>query len=78
MVGIKGFKMPKSCYDCELCYDSVGCSILEVEWESYHTFDPDKERSKNCPLVDLDAPLTLKPTEEQRKELVELLKWGTQ
>lgn len=79
MIGIKGFKMPESCYDCDLCYDMIGCSIMGVDWEHGFAFSNDFEtrRSVNCPLVDLGESLVLKPTEEQKKELIEMLEWGT-
>ena len=77
MVGIKGFEMPKSCYDCDLCYDMIGCSIIGVDREPGFSFIYDTRRMVNCLLVDLGEPLVLKPTEEQKKELVELLEWGT-
>lgn len=53
MVGIKCFEMPNSCYDCDLCYDLISCSIVGVDWEPRYKFDPDKERSKNCPLIEI-------------------------
>ena len=76
MIGIKGFKMPECCYDCDLCYDMIGCSVMGVDWEPLYMFEPDEERSKNCPLVDLGESLVLNPTEEQKRELIELLKKG--
>lgn len=55
MVGIKGFRMPSSCSDCDLCYDMCACSILEVEWEEGFVFssDFDNKRSQNCPLIEI-------------------------
>ena len=78
MVGIKGFRMPKSCYDCDLCYDMIGCSIMGVNWEHGFAFSSEFEnrRSVHCPLVDLGEPLVLKPTEEQKKEIIDLLEGG--
>ena len=53
MIGIKGFKMPENCYDCDLCYDMMGCSVMGTEWEPYYLFEPENNRSKNCPLVEI-------------------------
>lgn len=55
MVGIKGFKMPKSCTDCDLCYDMIACSIIDVEWEEGFAFSSAYEnvRSVNCPLIEI-------------------------
>lgn len=52
---IKNMDMPESCYDCWLCYDNYMCNALGKRyfigygrWGS--TFDPAKEKLKDCPL----------------------------
>ena len=54
---IPGMKMPTSCFDCPMCYDSIGCILTGEQWWSdshvYLDFSPNKERMWNCPLIEL-------------------------
>lgn len=54
---IPGMKMPTSCFDCPMCYDSIGCIVTgEQLWSDSHVyldFSPNKERMWNCPLIEL-------------------------
>lgn len=51
---IKGMKMPASCYDCDLCSESMDsernvywtCPVLNMDVEKY-------ERREDCTLVEL-------------------------
>lgn len=51
MIGIKDFKLPKSCADCPCDYDYMYCVLnmkaygCDYEWT--------KERSPRCPLVEI-------------------------
>ena len=54
---IRGMVLPKSCADCPLNYDYMGCSVNGVRWWSDTfvrlEFDPNKERLFECPLIDV-------------------------
>ena len=54
---IPGMKMPTRCWDCPMCYDSIGCILTGEQWWSdshvYLDFSPNKERMWNCPLIEL-------------------------
>lgn len=54
---IRGMKMPASCYDCDLCSESMDsernvywtCPVLNMDVEKY-------ERMEDCPLVEVPEP----------------------
>lgn len=54
---IRGMKMPASCYDCDLCFESMDsernvywtCPVLNMDVEKY-------ERMEDCPLVEVPEP----------------------
>lgn len=50
---VKGMKMPKSCSDCELCYDMMECCVGEpiINFFRVKEFDFCTERHPRCPLV---------------------------
>lgn len=48
---IKNMDMPKSCMYCPLNYDCISCEVnhdVDFDFEGY-----DKERHKDCPLVEI-------------------------
>lgn len=49
--------MPKSCMDCELNFEGMGCRVTGERWWSdshvYLEFDPHKERLWSCPRIEL-------------------------
>ena len=50
MVAIKGINMPNECYNCPLLDDEYGtCNIIGET-----KVDMTVERSKNCPLVEIE------------------------
>lgn len=52
---IKGLEMPKSCYDCLLCYDLMECSVSPITFskEELKRFHFTTERHPDCPLVNV-------------------------
>lgn len=58
---IKGMKMPKSCYDCDMLELSgvVGCN------HAYDTKNSDWGRALNCPLIELPPHGDLIDRDEQ-------------
>ena len=55
VVYIKGMKMPTSCSDCPMCYDTMECTVAEpiINFFQRRTgkFDFCTERHPRCPLV---------------------------
>lgn len=47
---IKNMQLPKSCMDCDICYDMMLCPIIseKMDWEKMDT-----ERLPNCPLEEV-------------------------
>lgn len=61
MILIKDMQMPESCFDCEIQYDSICCSVTgTLFWRDddplhYDTKpDPSKERMADCPLIEVE------------------------
>ena len=54
---IKGMKMPKSCFFCEMCYqeqDSEHCVTSRCAAQEHKEIFPDKSlRNDDCPLVEI-------------------------
>ncbi len=55
MVAIKDMKMPKSCWNCDFCYEIDGfhCSISHNCLAKKVTDLPNKNRPSDCPLVEI-------------------------
>lgn len=61
MILIKDMEMPESCFDCEVQYDNICCSVTGTNfWRKddplhYDTKpDPSEERMADCPLVEVE------------------------
>lgn len=51
---IKGIAMPKSCYDCPMCYDTIQCTVKDINfWGEELPMDFCNERHPDCPLVEI-------------------------
>jgi hypothetical protein len=59
MIGIKNFKMPKSCGECPFSkweYFYCTCTITNITREDYNPLDLHETRPKRkCPLVEIKA-----------------------
>lgn len=47
-VYMKNLQVPKTCFDCPLCYDYL-CCIVDEDLKA-HAYD----RHPNCPLIEID------------------------
>lgn len=61
MILIKDMQMPESCFDCEIQYDNMCCSVtgtsfwIDGDPLHYDTKpDPNEERMPDCPLVEVE------------------------
>ena len=55
-IDLPGWKMPKSCYDCDFDHDNIGCRAIKGDegsfWynEEKYGFDEGTQRLPKCPL----------------------------
>lgn len=56
MIGIKGMKMPRDCWDCDLTYDSRnGYTKCSVTGQVLYPMDSRDTRPDECPLTEIDS-----------------------
>lgn len=75
---LRNIEMPKSCYDCPLCYDMMECSASDIRFFKVKekSFDFCTERHPNCPLVPVPAHGRLIEAEPIMKYITDRLNSG--
>ncbi len=73
---IKGMEMPKSCWDCGLCYNAVYCKELKVRFLDREDFEPGERRLPDCPLVPVPDHGRLIDADALFEEVYKV--WGTE